>query len=360
MVLNMAQTWHQVSPGEVRQDCGGCHAHSKDPLDFRTTVAGQPGYQPTDLALQTPLLRLAKLNDSPTTTTRPVPQVTLEYGRDIRPILSQRCAGCHLSDAADGELNLHADATAVSCNNRAWPGTYYRLALDRFRAPCPQFGLGVPVGSPTPFFIDQQVSRYLRGYQARESLLVWKVFGARLDGRTNATREGDIDYDPTTDPVHPKLDTLRGLTWDEKLTIARWVDLGAPIETAATWGWFEDDLRPTLWVSPTLDQARAGAVTAVTVGAYDLESGLAANTLSVKLNIAVGGQAAGTNLATGLSPSNGGVVSVPLPAAVDLVASKAQLSVSIRDGAGHTTEVVRTFGGDTPPQPSHSPDESAG
>lgn len=26
MVLNMAQTWHQLRPGEVRTDCGGCHA----------------------------------------------------------------------------------------------------------------------------------------------------------------------------------------------------------------------------------------------------------------------------------------------------------------------------------------------
>ena len=34
MVLNMAQTWHQVRPGEVRNDCGGCHAHSQKPTDF--------------------------------------------------------------------------------------------------------------------------------------------------------------------------------------------------------------------------------------------------------------------------------------------------------------------------------------
>ena len=31
MVLNMAQTWHQVRPGEIRNDCGGCHAHSQKP-----------------------------------------------------------------------------------------------------------------------------------------------------------------------------------------------------------------------------------------------------------------------------------------------------------------------------------------
>ena len=34
MVLSMAQTWHQVRPGEVRNNCGGCHAHSQEPTPF--------------------------------------------------------------------------------------------------------------------------------------------------------------------------------------------------------------------------------------------------------------------------------------------------------------------------------------
>lgn len=44
MVLNMAQTWHQLRPGEMRADCGGCHAHSKVVTDFFRTAAAQPGY----------------------------------------------------------------------------------------------------------------------------------------------------------------------------------------------------------------------------------------------------------------------------------------------------------------------------
>src|SRR5262249_1857768 len=38
LVLNMAQTWHQVRPGEMRADCGGCHAHSQTPLAFESTA----------------------------------------------------------------------------------------------------------------------------------------------------------------------------------------------------------------------------------------------------------------------------------------------------------------------------------
>src|SRR5204863_3030000 len=41
MVLNMAQTWHQVRPGELRNDCGGCHAHSQKPTLFRDTAAAK-------------------------------------------------------------------------------------------------------------------------------------------------------------------------------------------------------------------------------------------------------------------------------------------------------------------------------
>ena len=47
MALNMAQTWHQVRPGEVRTDCGGCHAHSQKPTVFKHTAAARPDYRPS-------------------------------------------------------------------------------------------------------------------------------------------------------------------------------------------------------------------------------------------------------------------------------------------------------------------------
>ena len=45
MVLNMAQTWHQVRPGEIRNDCGGCHAHSQKPTAVRADRRRQAGLQ---------------------------------------------------------------------------------------------------------------------------------------------------------------------------------------------------------------------------------------------------------------------------------------------------------------------------
>src|SRR5205814_1232129 len=56
MVLNMAQTWHQLRPGEIRTDCGGCHAHSQKPTPFDQTAAAKPDYAVWDLVNTTPLL----------------------------------------------------------------------------------------------------------------------------------------------------------------------------------------------------------------------------------------------------------------------------------------------------------------
>ena len=54
MVLNMAQTWHQVRPGEIRNDCGGCHAHSQKPTLFEDTAAARASYKVFDLTKHGP------------------------------------------------------------------------------------------------------------------------------------------------------------------------------------------------------------------------------------------------------------------------------------------------------------------
>src|SRR3712207_9164126 len=64
MVLNMAQTWHQVRPGEVRTNCDGCHAHSQEPTPFEKTLASDPDYKLFVLTSQTPLLTEAAKDES--------------------------------------------------------------------------------------------------------------------------------------------------------------------------------------------------------------------------------------------------------------------------------------------------------
>ena len=64
MVLNMAQTWHQIRPGEIRNNCGGCHAHSQQPTRFEDTAAARPDYQIFDLTRSTPLITTRKHDES--------------------------------------------------------------------------------------------------------------------------------------------------------------------------------------------------------------------------------------------------------------------------------------------------------
>src|SRR5204863_8176615 len=64
MVLNMAQTWHQVRPGEVRTNCGGCHAHSQRPTLFEKTAAASKDYQVWDLTERAPLLTTREKDES--------------------------------------------------------------------------------------------------------------------------------------------------------------------------------------------------------------------------------------------------------------------------------------------------------
>src|SRR5581483_7308316 len=142
MVLNMAQTWHQLRPGEIRNDCGGCHSHSQKPTLFKDTVAASPDYVPFDLTQRTPLLT-SKQNDQSgqkwdvkdETGLRHVKGVVnVEYHRDIKPILERSCVACHTgkSDKPAGGLVLDDDQTRDSR-----PATYTTLtrAKDRSSEP---------------------------------------------------------------------------------------------------------------------------------------------------------------------------------------------------------------------------------
>src|SRR5207245_2312406 len=62
MVLNMAQTWHQLRPGQIRNNCGGCNAHSQKPTEFKDTAAAKAVYRVFDLTRSAPLLT-TKAND---------------------------------------------------------------------------------------------------------------------------------------------------------------------------------------------------------------------------------------------------------------------------------------------------------
>ena len=141
MVLNMAQTWHQVRPGEIRNDCGGCHAHSQKPTDFKLTAAAKPDYAVFDLTGQTPLLTTKAKDESKqkwdakdeTGVRYEAGVKNVEYFRDVKPILDRSCVACHTAKGGAkpaGNLVLDDDKTVNLPDNDDVPGTYYRLAMD--------------------------------------------------------------------------------------------------------------------------------------------------------------------------------------------------------------------------------------
>ena len=143
---------------------------------------------------------------------------------------------------------------------------------------------------------------------------------------------------------HPNGIGVPGMTADEKMTLARWVDLGAPLELAPSWGFLEDDLRPTLAVRPSTERARAqGSIDALEISAFDVDSGIAPASLTVTSSLRLGSVAPGGNLAAGKTiDPEGKILRLALPRRVAL-SERPTFTITVRDKAGHKTEVVRTF-----------------
>ena len=53
-----------MRPGEVRHDCGGCHAHSQRPTPFKLTAAAKADYKVFDLTRKTPLITSKQSDES--------------------------------------------------------------------------------------------------------------------------------------------------------------------------------------------------------------------------------------------------------------------------------------------------------
>jgi len=353
MVLAMAQTWHQVRPGEARYDCGGCHAHSELPLSFDTTYAARPDYQVPDLTKSTPLLT-QDADGNPALRTVNLSAVTVEFYRDIRPILQSRCVSCHTQSNPTPPGNLVLDDYTLYGDD-GLPGDYERLADDqdaRWGYP-PLVTVGHPVWRQT------NASRYIRMFQSRRSLLIWKLFGQRLDGWSNADHPTEsVPGDPNTlpaavDPNAADLDyagtmmpppsSAPPLSIDEKMLFARWIDLGCPIDAAqSTYGWFLDDLRPTLAVSAPRPGPNDAPLTEIRVGVADADSGIKPGSLSVTADIAVAGRPPGAELADLATQVDDGIYSIALTPAIQ-AAANASLLVMVSDNQGNITRAKREF-----------------
>lgn len=360
MVLNMAQTWHQIRPGEIRNNCGGCHAHSQPPTHFKDTAAARPDYVPFDLTSATPLITSKKNDQSgrkwdvkDETGLRYVKGVlNVEYHRDIRPIFERSCVACHSGKNARPAGNLVLDDDKRRPDHSV-PGTYLSLLH--------------PKNSKAPHYVWPS--------QSRNSLLTWKLFGRRLDNfpekvlpETKGSYQGylnrgGVPWTGFKGSIMPPPEAVAGtyvgpdggtikveaLSDEDRRTIVRWIDLGCPIDQdfdpkqphQAGRGWMLDDQRPTL----TLTYPQAGAqksLTRILVGMHDYGTGLDMESFEVLADFPVAGVAPGKNLAAKFKQAADGVWELALSEPM-VNLPKGKLNVLVKDRQGNTSRIERTF-----------------
>ncbi len=317
--LNTDQTWQHLRPGEVKT-CGGCHVHSRPSrTTFEQTVAASPAYAIPHLGEGTVPLLAGKTSET-TVRTRTVPGYGLQvdFNRDILPIFEQRCASCHSDAQPAAGLVLNRPGTE-SAKKTATPSTWWCLVADGSQAcAAPGQQMITNAGPQDVSFRRPQLTRYIRAFNSRGSLLYWKAANVRTDNRTDAFDPTDINFGT----AHPTT-----MTPDELGLLSRWIDLGSP-------GGLEelvDTQKPTLHLATS---GSGGSLSELKVGTVDLGSGIDVNSLVVCV-LQSNNQCA--NLA-GPAKSHG-VTTVSLGSVSD---ANVEILAQVKDLAGNMTEVRRT------------------
>src|SRR5262249_31128185 len=148
------------------------------------------------------------------------------YHRDIKAIFARSCVACHSvkSEKPAGGLVLDDDKLVEGPrwdlgNAGPLPASYNAIAAHYIGA-----------------------GKYVRGFQSRRSPLIWKVFGKRLDGfptepekgkealHKQVLAQGDFKGSIMPPPEAVKSGKVQALSDEDRRTLIRWIDLGAPID----------------------------------------------------------------------------------------------------------------------------------
>jgi hypothetical protein len=214
--------------------------------------------------------------------------------------------------------------------------------------------------------------------------LIWKLHGKRHDGFRNEdipspplnyeseqnvldwchhgrNRIYDVDFvGSVMPPPEAVAGTYQGpdgkCIWvapvrdEDKLTVARWIDIGCPID--GDWdpkqpgqrgrGWLLDEGRPTL----TLTLPEAGTnrepLRRILIGMYDYGTDLDLASLSVTADFAVDGVKPGENLAKKFQALPGNRWELRLREPIARL-PRGRLAVSVRDREGNRSSIERSF-----------------
>ncbi len=128
---------------------------------------------------------------------------TVDFRRDVMPILANKCTVCHAAGGVEPRLDV-----ARRSSSDSGPAPWFNRAYRSLLAPA------------RPNDLDCVAGRYVTPGQARTSPLVWHMFGR------NTSRPWDKKFlDRPVKRIPP--DEGPPLTDDERRTIVEWIDMGA-------------------------------------------------------------------------------------------------------------------------------------
>ncbi len=250
--LNTDQSWQHLRPGEEKT-CGGCHVHSRPTrIPFAQSYAATADYQIPELGRgQVPLLA-GKTGDRVNTRRVAEYGMQIEFKRDIKPIFDRHCISCHGGKQPAAGLALDRTGGANTVRDSTW----WCLVMDNTQT-CtpPEYRVS---GRDGHALNRPYLSRYIKAFNARGSLLYWKAANQRTDNRTDAQYPNDIDFGSD----HPTT-----ITAEELGMLSRWIDLGVPGGAQE----LKDTQKPTLNLVAMVDNNR---ITGFRIGTTDVGSGI--------------------------------------------------------------------------------------
>lgn len=335
MALDIETSSRTVARGE-QQLCGGCHVHTREAMDPFESVAKRdtslfgdftgrsaPLFSGTD-GSGNPQVRSATAVYASLPGVAARRSFAVDWQDGISDLIQTRCASCHGEgkpaqqatglrlDGDDRTYDLlienqyvREDGVSVNANTKPGDGLLdvisNMLGTDRI----------------TPRYSCCTASRWVALNSARSSMLVWALYGKRMDGRDPATGLPPVGSGVPVDNIgreHPEVwpkvaehaAYVAAMTEDEKRLLARWIDLGAPKVNV-----HDDLMRPVLTLTPV---SAGGAVGQVLVGVWD-DSALDYSRFVVKHNgsvIMTGADVSGqpsvitVNLGVSLTDTNAG------------------------------------------------------
>jgi len=131
---------------------------------------------------------------------------TVDFRRDVMPIIQRKCVACHGRDGAPPRLDVDGDGDNQRGGSGAASHAYVRLLAERQ-------GGGAE---------DAYKGRYVDPGRARTSPLIWHLFGRNLA----RPWDGPLADRPAK-PIPASDQPIEPLTDLERRTFVEWVDLGA-------------------------------------------------------------------------------------------------------------------------------------